>query len=310
MRKVATVLAILWILLLCTGMTTFAAGTDTLVDLNNDQQLNTDDAVYLLLHVLFGADTYPVSQKINLDIDASGTISTEDAVYLLLHVLFGEAQYPLYPGGSAKMELKRVGELSYYLYTPRNPAENMPLIVYLHGGTNKNADIEALLTTDGFPKYLYEGELGDVRAYVAIPKLESSYKGWADIYEQVRTLIKVLTDTYSIDSANISLTGHSMGGTGTYQLQTKLPNTFARIAPLSGSVKSTDQTLVALSKTKIWAFVGTADTVVDPESSRTIVSQLKAIGADAKLTELEGADHFQVPALVYKNTELLSWLIG
>ena len=28
----------------------------------------------------------------------------------------------------------------------------------------------------------------------------------------------------------IALTGHSMGGTGTYQLQVKLPNTFACIA--------------------------------------------------------------------------------
>ena len=310
MRKVAIVLAVLWILLLCTGMTAFAAGTELSVDLNNDQQLNTDDAVYLLLHVLFGADAYPVSQIIDLDIDANGSVSTEDAVSLLLRLLFGETQYPLYPEGTAKMELKRVEELSFYLYTPRNPTEGMPLIVYLHGGTNKNSAVSALLTTDGFPKYLYEGALGDVRAYVAIPKLESNYKGWSDIYEQIRSLLKSLTDNYPIDSTNISLTGHSMGGTGTYQLQTKLPNTFTRIAPLSGSVKSTDQTLNALEKTKIWAFVGTEDTVVDPESSRTIISQLKAMGADARLTELEGADHFQVPALVYKNTELISWLIG
>ena len=44
-----------------------------------------------------------------------------------------------------KLELKRCGELKYYLYTPTDPTDQMPLIVYLHGGTNKNLDVTALL---------------------------------------------------------------------------------------------------------------------------------------------------------------------
>ena len=211
---------------------------------------------------------------------------------------------------ASKMELHKLGDLSYYLYSPSDPTEDMPLIIYLHGSTNKKSDVTELLKTDGFPKYLYDGYYGDLRAYVAIPKLENSYKGWVDIYEQIRDLIKTLNDDYKIDMNKIALTGHSMGGTGTYQLQVKLPNTFACIAPMSGSVKNTDENVSALSKTKIWAFVGTNDTIVEPESSQAIINALKDKGSNAKITELNGATHFEVPSLAYKNDDLIKWLVN
>lgn len=207
------------------------------------------------------------------------------------------------------MELKKVGNLQYYLYTPSNPTSNMPLIIYLHGGTNKKADVTALLTTEGFPKYLYDGYYGNLRAYVAIPKLDNSYKGWVNVSSQIRDLIKTLNTNYAIDMGKIALTGHSMGGTGTYQLQTKLSNTFACIAPMSGSIQNTQENLTALSKTKIWAFIGTEDTIVSPDSSREIIKALKEKGANAKITELNGATHFDVPSLAYKNPDLIQWLV-
>lgn len=108
----------------------------------------------------------------------------------------------------------------------------------------------------------------------------------------------------------VSLTGHSMGGTGTYQLQVKLSNTFSCIAPMSGSIKNTEENLNALSKTKIWAFVGTNDTIVDPVSTRTIINALKNKGANATITEFNGVDHFGVPALGYKNSEFISLLVN
>ena len=209
----------------------------------------------------------------------------------------------------AKMELKKVGNLQYYLYSPKNPTTDMPLIIYLHGGTNKKAEVTALLTTDGFPKYLNDGYYGDLRAYVAIPKLDDNYKGWADIYDQIRTLVKELNQNNNISTSKVALTGHSMGGTGAYQLQVKLPNTFACVAPMSGSIKNTKENLDALSKTKIWAFIGTDDTIVDPESSRTIIAALQDNGANAQITELNGATHFDVPSLAYKNQNLIQWLV-
>ena len=211
---------------------------------------------------------------------------------------------------ASKYELKKLGNLQYYLYTPSNPTNSMPLIMYLHGGTNKKSDVTALLTVDGFPKYLYEGYYKNLRAYVVIPKLENKYTGWVDIFSDLRNLIKTMNSNYNIDLNKVSLTGHSMGGTGTYQIQAKLSNTFACIAPMSGSIKITEENINALSKTKIWAFVGTEDTIVKPDSTRTIIATLKEKGANAKITELDGATHFDVPSLGYKNSEFINWLVN
>ena len=64
-------------------------------DLDSDGELTTGDAVYLLLHVMFGAEDYPILSGTSLDFNASGAVDTNDAVYLLLHVMFGAEDYPI-----------------------------------------------------------------------------------------------------------------------------------------------------------------------------------------------------------------------
>lgn len=110
----------------------------------------------------------------------------------------------------------QLGTFRYWLYTPSDPTENMPLIVYLHDGSGKGDDLNLITDVDGFPQYLQSGELGDVRAYVIIPQLPSTQKGWVNAAEAISDLIDQTASTYKIDKNNISLTGHSMGGTGTW----------------------------------------------------------------------------------------------
>ena len=210
---------------------------------------------------------------------------------------------------SSKFELKQLEDLEYYLYTPSKPTSDMPLIIYLHGATFKKEDISKIIETDGFPKYIYDRYYGDFRAYVAFPKLDESHNGWVDISDTIENLIKLLNENYKIDLGKVSLTGHSIGGTGTYQLQIKLPNTFACIAPMSGFIRNSDENINALSKTKIWAFVGTNDTVINPNSTKQAIKLLKDKGIDAKITEYQDADHFNVPVLGYKDKDFINWLV-
>ena len=63
-------------------------------DMDGNSKLNTDDAVYLLLHTMFGGEDYPIT-LISKDMDGNGKLNTDDAVYLLLHVMFGEEDYPI-----------------------------------------------------------------------------------------------------------------------------------------------------------------------------------------------------------------------
>ncbi len=211
----------------------------------------------------------------------------------------------------ASMEPHNSQDLGYWLYTPENPSANMPLIVYLHGGSGKGEDLDRLIDVDGFPKWLYDGSLGTPSAYILIPQLPSDLTGWSDAGSSVIALMDEIIAAYGIDPDHISLTGHSMGGTGTFALAQAYPDRFARIAPCSGSIRITAEDLVVFRDIAVWAFVGSADTIIDPKSSIYFVNRLSQIG-DARLTQFDGATHFDVPALVYRSREinLVSWLIG
>ena len=67
-----------------------------ITDLNDDDKTDTNDAVYLLLSVMFGDEDYPLPVGANVDYDSSEKVDTNDAVYLLLNIMFGEEDYPLY----------------------------------------------------------------------------------------------------------------------------------------------------------------------------------------------------------------------
>ena len=201
--------------------------------------------------------------------------------------------------------------LGYLLYTPENAEKNMPLLVYLHGGHGKGNDLSVLLDTDGFPKYLADGNLGEIPAYVLIPQLPASEKGWLSSADTVMALIDTICKEKTIDRSRIALTGHSMGGTGTWDLALAYPDIFSRVAPMSGSIKMTADTLKALETMPIWAFVGEDDVVVKPESTETFIESVSEQNSDARVTVFEATDHVGVlqRAWLENGKALLNWLL-
>lgn len=60
----------------------------------------------------------------------------------------------------------------------------------------------------------------------------------------------------------------------------------------------------------VWAFVGSADDIVSPESSEAMVDEILRLGGKAQLTVFQGASHFDVPDRAYKDPQigLLNWM--
>lgn len=213
---------------------------------------------------------------------------------------------------SSSMETEELDAFGYWLYTPENPTENMPLIVYLHGASGRGEDLNLVVSDEDFPKYLQSGELGDVRAYVLIPQLPPDLRSWSDIDDSLYSLIQKTVSDFSVDTENISLVGFSMGGTAVWELAAEYPDLFARIAPLAGSARGVLERVSVLQEIPVRAFVGSADTVIAPNSSEQMVAELKKAGADAQIIVLDGADHVSVPSLVYhdESIRLVEWLVG
>ena len=174
-----------------------------------------------------------------------------------------------------------------------------------------NLQQQSLSQPGGFPKYLADGDLGEIPAYVLIPQLPASEKGWLSSADTVMALIDAIFEEKAIDRSRIALTGHSMGGTGTWDLALEYPDVFSRIAPMSGSVKTTADTLKILESMPIWAFVGENDVVVKPESTEAFMESVSKQNPDARVTVFENTDHVGVlqRAWLETGTELLNWLL-
>ena len=259
----------------------------------------------------WAADTCAWANEYGLFTDAIGTLdlcapaSRAEIAYLL------DQYFPSEASPSALTE-NSFDSMGYLLYTPASTRPDMPLIVYLHGGHGKGDDLSVLINTDGFPQYLADGLLGEIPAYVLIPQLPADQRGWKPAAETLIQLIEQVCEKNSIDRSRISLTGHSMGGTGTWDLALMYPDIFSRIAPMSGSVDTTPETLAVLANTPVWAFVGEDDVVVKPESSEQFVAALERQNEGAQITIFPDTDHVGVPqkAWLEHGGELLNWLLG
>ena len=174
-----------------------------------------------------------------------------------------------------------------------------------------NLQQQSLSQPGGFPKYLADGDLGEIPAYVLIPQLPASEKGWLSSADTVMALIDTICEEKTIDRSRIALTGHSMGGTGTWDLALAYPDIFSRVAPMSGSIKTTSDTLKTLETMPIWAFVGEDDVVVKPESTETFIESVSEQNSDARVTVFEATDHVGVlqKAWLENGKALLNWLL-
>lgn len=200
------------------------------------------------------------------------------------------------------------GNLGYWLYKPKNPTQNMPLIVYLHGGSGRGSDLN-LVITGSLPQFLYNNTIKDIPAYILIPQCPANLV-WEQMTPSVLEMIDNVKNTYQINPNKISLTGHSLGGTGVWKIGSSNSSKFSCIAPLSGSVQT--NTASNYINIPVWAFVGSADTIVDPTSSTNIVPMINNLGGNAQIKTYNGATHFDVPDLTYKDTSvnLLNWMIS
>jgi len=224
--------------------------------------------------------------------------------------------------------------MPYRLYTPDpiEPGRKLPLVIFLHGAAGSGADNEKQLqdanrygaltwarpeVRQRHPAFILAPQSNVNWPCVIIPDLDRPLtakdvricpgnplgKGARLVLEIVDHLLATLP----IDAHRIYVTGHSMGGAGTWHLISKRPRFFAAAVPVSG--KPDPSTAADIKDVPIWNFHGADDEIEPVATSRIMIEAIRKAGGSPLYTEYPGVGH-EAFAYAYTEPAVIDWLFA
>ena len=183
----------------------------------------------------------------------------------------------------------------YWRYLPADHAtstETYPVLIFMHGAGERGDNLDQVLV-HGPPKLIKAGNqmcftvnAAQSCMIVLSPQLPSTESWWSNEY--VQAMIDV-SKTLRGDPARVYLTGLSMGGGATWAFSsgkdygtnpaTSLANQLAAVVPIAGAGNPywNDPCVISSAGLPVWAFHGSADGTVSPQTSRDFVSAINGV---------------------------------
>jgi predicted peptidase len=226
------------------------------------------------------------------------------------------------------------GTMPYRLFTPGTLTEGSryPLVVFLHGAAGSGTDnLKQLQSANTFGALAWALPENQARhpAFILAPQSDVN---WACVVvDKARParrpadlkwcpagvlgagarlafeIIDTLLATLPIDPNRIYVTGHSMGGTGTWHMIAHRPGFFAAGVPVCGHPNPA--TAGDVKRVPIWSFHGGSDEVEPVQTSRRMFDALRRVGARSRSTEYAGVGH-NVFMWAYTEPALVEWLFA
>lgn len=190
--------------------------------------------------------------------------------------------------------------LPYLLYTPKTAAK-VPLILFLHGAGERGDDLTHV-GDEGLPEILANAP----EAVVIAPQCPENTR-WTDHLDALETILDAVIAKYPADTSRVYPTGLSLGGQGVWFLAARAPEHFAALVPVCG--RSNPGAADRLKNLPTWTFHGADDDIVSSNESTKMVSALKAVGGNVKLTMYPGTGHNSWTR-AYSEPELYTWLFA
>lgn len=213
--------------------------------------------------------------------------------------------------------------LPYNIYYPEsyNKKEKTPLLIMLHGAGERGSDntrqlihVAPLLgrkaISDKYPAVLLWPQCPEEDYWAPVKRFEWVFEegaGATRAMQSLMSLIDQILKDKNIDHERIYIAGLSMGGFGTLDLLSRIPEKIAAAVPICGGADLTKAGNYA--DIPLWIFHGAKDNVVGVKQSRDLVSLLKLSGADVRYTEYPEGDH-DVWNEAFSEPELLPWLFS
>jgi predicted peptidase len=227
-------------------------------------------------------------------------LNNRKLVFILLFFIGG-----LFKAHSQALNIKKPKvNLDYLIYLPTDYESNFdtdfPLIIYLHGGSQRGENLE-LLKGYGIPRLIEEGKNYDF--IIASPQCpDTTYWSQIDWFE---SLYLELNSKYRINTAKVFVTGISMGGFGTWHAAMDYPDLVKAIVPLCGGCNDSID-ICKISHIPIWTFHGELDNLIPINETERLVNRLIKCSANVKFTRLENQGHGI--HYLYEKEDIYNWL--
>lgn len=224
--------------------------------------------------------------------------------------------------------------MPYRLFTPARlePGRTYPLVVFLHGaggsGTDNVKQLEGGNVYGALVWTLPENQ-GRHPAFVLAPQSDWNWpctifdpKNPPKIAADIRLcppgvlgigarlafeVIDSLLGSLPVDRARIYVTGHSMGGAGTWHMIAQRPGFFAAAVPVCG--RGHPEMASLMKDVPVWNFHGGLDNVEPVASSRAMIDALRKAGGRPRSTEYATLGH-NAFAWAYTEPALVEWLFA
>lgn len=215
-------------------------------------------------------------------------------------------------------------KLPYRVLKPAKLEEGKkyPLVLFLHGAGERGDNNAAQLVHGStlftkaehrikFPCYAIFPQCPNGKRWVEVnwsdKKPHATPTEPSDPMRLTRKLLDQFLKDHPVDPDRVYVMGLSMGGFGTWDFAARYPGLVAAAVPICGGADN--QTAGKIKEIAIWAFHGSADTVVWPERTRTMVEELKKVKGNVRYSEYEKVGHNSW-SRAFAEPELLAWMFA
>lgn len=197
-----------------------------------------------------------------------------------------------------------VKNVNYWELVPGGISNKPALVVFLHG-SGECGNPNSMLYT-GLPKFMNNGSLNNYNAIFIAPNTASC--SWSSDAASTKDLIDYVVKEYNVDTNHIIITGHSLGGNGTWNMISKYPGFFSAAVPVSGCPAGnvSDYTNIPIR-----SYVGASESSYYKNCNNNYVPSINSSGGNAEyiLVPSPNDNHGSV-INVYGDSELINWMLS
>lgn len=208
--------------------------------------------------------------------------------------------------------------MPYVLYTPSTLDEEKktPLIVWLHGSGEVGVDSHTFMRR-GLPEALSTWELEGFNAYIMCPHLAGKWNvgRWnaPAAKDNLKALIDEFIQEHKIDTENVLIVGHSLGGQGVLYMAHELTGYFSKGVVLSGYTPGVEISEIEIP---MLGFVGTTGSGEDGASVSYMKNYFAKAFGEENLFQIN-TSHGMVPEMTFNidsdgnnRSDVIEWFLG